>query len=603
VIDFRVYRAAFLPALVAIVVLLFALQVPPAPLTSVVAPAEFDEDAATKIAHQILDAAPVRTPGSEGDARVGDMVEKRFRAVTDGQVAEQRFGGSFDGRDVELRNVILTLPGASPQTIVVMASRDSASGPGAASSAAATAALLELVKELADTTHRKTLTFVSTDGGSDGALGARQFAAQFGERDLIEGAIVLWQPGSATPSQPSLLVTSDGPRSASAGWARTAARALADQTGSKPREQGLMGELAGLALPSGLGDQAVLIQRGIEAIGLSSAGERPLPASEDQPANLSTSTLGDFGRTAILLAATLDAAPGPPDRGPSAYVTLSGSLVPGWALALLALTLVLPAAAASIDGLARALRRRRSVGWALFWSASRGLPPLAALLFFYILAGLGIVAQPTFPFDPGRFGIGAGQVVVMTSLGLIVLGGYYAIRGWRVPSGLGRDAAAPALGLVAVGAVLLAWLVNPFMGLLLVPLAHAWLLDARRERSLPWPAVATGAVISALPLTAAVANVVDRLELGSSAPWQLLLMVGDGQIGFGTMLALCVLVGCLVGVVALAARRGVSPLRPGGRRGDSPSVIEAQPASRPGDDLDASPIAPAGASDDWGNGR
>ena len=46
-----------------------------------------------------------------------------------------------------------------------MASRDSASGPGAASSAAATATLLELVKELSSTTHKKTLTFVSTDGG------------------------------------------------------------------------------------------------------------------------------------------------------------------------------------------------------------------------------------------------------------------------------------------------------------------------------------------------------------------------------------------------------------------------------------------------------
>ena len=138
-IDFRVYRAAFLPALVAIVILLFALQVPPAPLAPVVAPAEFDESAATKIARQIVDEAPIRTPGSEGDAAIGDLVERRFRAVRDGQVAEQRFTGSFDGEDVQLRNLILTLPGASPQSIVVMASRDSASGPGAASSAAATA--------------------------------------------------------------------------------------------------------------------------------------------------------------------------------------------------------------------------------------------------------------------------------------------------------------------------------------------------------------------------------------------------------------------------------------------------------------------------------
>jgi hypothetical protein len=602
VIDFRVYRAAFLPALVAIVVLLFALQVPPAPVTPVVAPAEFDENAASKIARQIVEAAPVRTPGSEGDAAIGDLVERRFRAVRDGQVAEQRFTGSLDGKDVQLRNLILTLPGPSPQNVVVMASRDSASGPGAASSAAATATLLELVKELANTTHTKTLTFVSTDGGSDGALGAGQFASQFPQRDLIDGAIVLWQPGSATRHQPSLLQTSDGPRSTSSGLARTAARTLTDQTGTKPQEQGLMGELAGLAFPTGLGDQAVMIGRGIDAVGLSSAGERPLPPSGDQPANLSTSALGDFGRASLLLAVTLDAVPGPPDHGPSAYVTLSGSLVPGWTLALLALTLVLPAAVASFDGLARGLRRRRRIGWALAWCASRGLPPLAALLFFYVLTGLGIVASPTFPFDPGRFGAGAGEIVVMTLLGLIVLGGYYAIRGWRVPSGLATDAAVPALGLISVAAVLLAWLVNPYLALLLAPVAHVWLLDARRERRIPWPVVLVGAVIALLPVAAALGNVVSRLELGSSAPWQLLLMVGDGQIGFGTMFALCMLAGYMVGVVAVAGRRDAAGRAQAGRLG-SPGRVEAQPVSRPMGDLDASPIAPGAAHDDSGDGR
>jgi hypothetical protein len=363
-----------------------------------------------------------------------------------------------------------------------------------------------------------------------------------------------------------------------------------------------MRELAGLALPSGLGDQAVLIQRGIDAIGLSSAGERPLPASKDQPANLSTSTLGDFGRTALLLAVTLDAAPDPPDHGPNAYVTLSGSLVPGWALALFALTLVLPAAVASVDGLARAARRRRRIGWALWWSASRALPPFAALLFFYLLTGLGIVVEPTFPFDPGRFGIGPGEIVVMTLLALIVLGGYYAIRGWRVPSGLGTDAAASALGLVSAVAVLGAWLVNPFLALVLAPIAHVWLLDARREPGLPWPAVTVGAVISLLPLAAVIGSVVSRLELSSSAPWQLLLMVGDGQIGFGTMLALCVLGGYLVGVVAVAARGATAEGVQAGPSRGRPAAMEAQPVSRP-DALDASPIAPTAPGDDSGDGR
>ena len=74
-----------------------------------------------------------------------------------------------------------------------------------------------------------------------------------------------------------------GSQSASARLVRPRERALTDQTGRKPRTDGVFGELARLALPSGLGDQAVLIQRGIDAIGLSSAGEPPLPVAEDQP--------------------------------------------------------------------------------------------------------------------------------------------------------------------------------------------------------------------------------------------------------------------------------------------------------------------------------
>ena len=602
-IDFRVYRAGFLPALVAIVVLLFSLQVPPPALDPVVAPAEFDQEGAAGIARQIVEQAPVRPPGSAGDAAIAEMVEKRFRAIDDAQVAEQRFTGSFDGRDVPLRNLILTLPGASSRTVVVLASRDSASGPGAASSAAATATLLELARELKSSSHAKTLTLVSTDAGSEGALGAREFAAHFPQRDLIDGAVVLWQPGAANRRQPSLLEASDGPQSASSGLARTAERALIDQAATRPQAEGIFSELAQLALPSGLDEGAVLIPRGIDAIGLSSAGERPLPVAEDQPEDLSASTLGDFGRTALLLTATLDAAPAPPEHGPDAYVTLSGSLVPGWALALLALTLLLPAALASFDGLGRAARRQQRIGWALGWSASRGLPPLAALLFLYLLGAIGIVARPRFPFDPNRFGTGAGQIVVITMLCLVVLAGYYAIRAWRVPSGLRTDVAVPALGLISAAAVFLAWLGNPFLALLLVPAAHVWLLDARRRGPLPWPAVLGCGALSLAPLAAAVGDLVGRLELGAGAPWQLLLMVGDGQIGFGAMLALSLLVGSVIGGIAVAARPSAGRGRERETRALAPDPVERPPARGSVDGLDASPIVREAVADDLPNER
>jgi hypothetical protein len=565
-ISFRIYRAAFAPALVVVIVLLFSLQARPAPLPPVVASTEFDQAAAARLDRQIVDAAPVRTPGSEGDEAIAELVEKRFAGVSEGRVTEQRFEHSFEGEEVELRNLILTLPGESAQSVVVLAARDSASGPGAASSAAATATMLELVDKLRSSRHTKTLVFVSTGGGSDGAAGAREFAERFADRDLIDGAVVLWQPGSDIPREPSLLDASTGAQSPSAQLVRTAEQALTDQAGRRPQLEGLFGELSRLALPSGLSEQAVLIEEGIDAVGLSSAGARPLPVAEDQPDDLGVATLGDLGRTALLLVATLDGASAPPQHGPTAYLKLADNLVPGWALALLALALLLPPALASLDGVGQAFQREERAGSALVWSASRSLPLLAALFLLYLLAVTGIVARPAFPFDPSRFRVGAGQVLAMALLAIVVGAGYYAIQGWRVPAELPSGLAAPALGLVAALAVLIAWLTNPYLALLLVPAAHVWLLDARRAGALPWPLTPGAIALSLLPLAAAVLEVASSLGLGPGAPWHFLLMVGDGQIGFGEMLAVCLLGGSLVGLLALALRPGRISDR-AGRRG------------------------------------
>ena len=144
-----------------------------------------------------------------------------------------------------------------------------------------------------------------------------------------------------------------------------------------------------------------------------------------------------------------------------------------------------------------------------------------------------------------------------------------------MPAELPPELAAAALGLVSAFAVLLIWLANPYLALLLVPVAHVWLLDARRAGALPWPLALGAIALSLLPIAAAVLHVAGRLDLGPGAPWHLLLMVGDGQIGFGEMLALCLLGGSLIGLLALAVR----------------------PTSGH-KDLDRSPIAPRGTDDD-----
>jgi hypothetical protein len=608
VFDFRIYRAGFAPALAAIVVLLFALTAPPDPLSGAAAPAEFDELAAARIDREITSTAPERTPGSEGDARVAALVEKHFRQVDGGLVSEQRFTGQFDGHDVDLRNLILTLPGDTDRSVVLMAPRDSGSGPGAASSAAATAVLLELVDRLSTQSHTKTLVFVSTDGSSAGAQGAREFATAYPDRANVDAVIDVWQPGAADPHGPYVLESSIDSASASAQLVRTAEHQLSDQTDLKTSSEGAFGALVALALPSGLGEQAVLIDHGLAAVGLSSAGERPIQSSRDETDDVSSTSLGDFGRTALLVAVTIDAATAPLQHGPSTYIPLAGNLVPGWTLALLALTLLIPPALASADGIRRGVRAHAGVGWALAWAASRAVPVFGALVFFYFLSGVGLVASPTFPFDPNLYAVGAGQIVVIVLLALIAAGCYYAIRGWRVPGVLASAAAVPALGAVSTLAVLIAWLANPFLALLVVPTAHVWITCATRRGPIAWPIVLAAAAVSLLPLVAALVHLSGTL--GSPAPWLLLLMVSDGQIGFGTMLGLCLVAGGLLGIVAVALRGdrpAIRPRRPG--TASAPAEIASEPESelpeigQSAEPLDTHPITSSHVNDDQGNER
>ena len=229
----------------------------------------------------------------------------------------------------------------------------------------------------------------------------------------------------------------------------------------------------------------------------------------------------------------------PPEHGPPAYLNLAGNLVPGWALALLALTLLLPAALASLDALGQAVRRGARVGSALVWSASRSLPLLAALLLLYLLAVTGIVARPAFPFDPSRFRVGAGQIVAMALLATVVAAGYYWIRGWRVPDGAaaraGRPGARPGLGArrpASPGSRIRTWRCcssRRRTSGCSTPAARAlspgrWRWARSRSRCCPWRRPSSRS---------------PKAGPGPGAPWHLLLMVGDGQIGFSEMLALC----------------------------------------------------------------
>jgi hypothetical protein len=268
-----------------------------------------------------------------------------------------------------------------------------------------------------------------------------------------------------------------------------------------------------------------------------------------------------FGRSVQSAVGALDFATSSPVHGPGTYVRLGSNLIPGWALAALALALLLPAGVAAGDLCARVARRDLGFVPGLIWAAACALPFIGALAVLYALTLVGLVPRPPFPFDPGLYGLGARGAITFAAMVLVLAGTVVLLRRRNITARAAPEGAFAACAAIAVLALLAIWLINPYLALLLAPTAHVWLLAARpggwaRART----AIAAG--VALLPLAAAIVAVATALDLGSSTPWTIALMVADGQIGLAETLAVCLLAGGLAGAVILAAR---VPVETGGR--------------------------------------
>jgi hypothetical protein len=554
VIDFRLYRLAFAPTLLAVIAVMFSLEGTPDAIEPAASPG-FEDERAGAVARQIVALAPERQPGSSGDGAVADLVAERFAEIAAGAVTEQTFEGEYEGDDVSLRNVLLTLPGGAAGTVVVFAPRDSARGQGAASSAAATGVLIELAEALGNREREKTFVLASTSGSEAGGAGARALLDGLPERESVEAVIAITQPGAAEPRPPFVVTSSTSATSGPSQLATTAEEALGDQAQERGGNPSAFTQLARLAIPAGLGPQAPLIADGVDAVAISSAGERPLDQSEDDLEHLSGGSLDGFGRAIESIVYAVDESTSPLAHGPGTHLELSDNLVPGWTIALLALALILPAAVVAVDACARAARLRTGLGAGLAWAAARGLPFVGALLMLYALALVGLVPRPDFPFDPGLHEFGVRAAIALALIVLTGVASALLLRRGGVTAPGAPAAAGPAVGLVASAACLLAWLANPYLALLLVPAAHVWLLTdgpAGGARG----ALALGfGVLACVPAIAAIAAVSSALDLGAGAPWTFALMIADGQIGLAVTVSACLLAGALVGGIALCFRR------------------------------------------------
>ena len=556
------YRGTWL--LVGLPLLVAAFSVArPTPLPAPPLPPAFDRNAATALATDLARSFPDRSPGSPGATGAVQWFEQQLQAYGF-RTQVERFEATIPGRGrVRLENLSTVAPGSSPDTIVVMAHRDNAgTSPGANDNASGTAALIELARGYANVgggrraTPAHRILFLSTDGGAFGGLGAEHFAAKAARRKDVVAVVNL--DSLAGTGRPRLEIAGDTARSPAASLVETAALRLLEQTGARPARPSALRQLLDLAFPFSLYEQAPFVGRGIPAITLTSAGDRPPPAFGDTPEHLDRIRLTQLGGSAQELISSLDQGLDLA-QGTSTYVYLGSRIVRGWAIELVLIATLLPFFAATVDLFARCRRRRIPLAPALRSYLSRlGFWLLVGGLFeLFALAGAwpGGAQVPPAPVSPV-----ATHWPVAATLGFLVACGaaWLVARDRLLPRrriGPGEEVAGYTAALLALGVVsLLVVATNAFALVLLLPSLHAWLWLPESRARPPWTRAAILVAGFAGPLLL-LWSLGSRFGLGLHAPWYLLELTALGYVGLPALAITLAWAAAAAQLVALAAGR------------------------------------------------
>ncbi|MEA2156109.1 MAG: hypothetical protein QOE11_2249 [Solirubrobacteraceae bacterium] len=578
-VDPRIYRAALLPVLFALVLLAFSVANRPRPLTTPIAPDAFAGgrafDRAYKDKAGLADRYPDRRPGSAGDDGLAGAVAAQMSAAGFRVRNVVRDGETIDGRR-SLRNVIAERTGTIDERIVVVAHRDAAA-PRADAELSGTAALLELARVFgAPRQTRHTLTLVSTSGGSGGAAGARALAGELG--GPVGAVLVLGDLASRNVRAPLVTPWSNGLGSAPLQLRATVQESIRSETGSGSGPPRALTQFARFAFPATFGEQGVLLQSGLPAVLLSIDGDRPPAAG----APVSRARLEAFGRAALRTVTVLDRAPqGRPmnPRATSRDLLTSRKVIPGWAVRLFTGTLLLAVAVTAIDALAALMRRREPILVWLRWTLAAAVPFALVALFVRALGATGLVTAPGAPVSPSAL---PAQAAALLAVVLVFALGWVWLRpaALRI-SRVAGDPAAPGAGLVVVLLALVAaaciWAANPYAAAIVVPALHICLFalapEFRMRRVVGIAAVALGV----LPLALVARVLAQSLGLGlEDACWEALLLAAGGHVSALSMLLWSVLAGCGASALLIAARG-----REGGRDGEIPITVRG-PASYAG---------------------
>lgn len=582
VLDGRVYRTAFLPALLALFLAAFALQDRPSPGRSLLPADGFSADRAFGTLRDkepgslqgLLAEFPDRTPGSPGDQALADYVAQDLAAPWS-EGARSTFAVRTTTTESGLKTVVATRPGASVRRIVVLADR---SAPGKAG-LSSTAVLLELARVFKSRDLEKTLVIVSTSGASTGFEGAREWA-ESEAGGPVDGVIVLGDVASNELRKPWVVSWTGTPKAVPLGLERTVQSAVRRETRADPGGPRALGQWVRRALPVTLSQQGVIAAEGLPAVMISASGE----LGPTEGARVYRKRLSAFGRAATRAVGALDAV-GRRDQpafasAPSGISTLR-NVAADWSIRLVVGTLLLPALLAALDAFFRARRRHVPIGPWLGWLVVAAVPLPAAWLWLRFLAATGLVDAPAGVVNPASWPVGTSGIVALLSAAIVSGLAWFGARllarviartpnaeepvnGRRGPGAPGVEGLAVATAVWLCVLVALAWVRNPYAAGLLIPAAHLWLFAAAGWRGrVAVVALAVGLLVPVLALV----HLMGALNLGPhELAWGFALAAMTGS-AIGTTLLFAALLAALAGVVrVLLARRRIGATTGSGKQ-------------------------------------
>jgi hypothetical protein len=578
-LDGRIYRMSLIIPALALLVLAFSLTPQPGGLHSALSPIAFDGSAVNATMRDFAARYPDRTAGSGSDRRLaarvaGSLGRSGFTVSTDEFAAD-----TVRGRRV-LENVVATRAGAATGagTVVVVAPRD---GPGVAG-VSGTAMLLELGRVLGGEALDRGIVLASVSG-AQGSAGVSRLAARLPRP--VDAVVVLGDVASAERAQPYLVPWGAGDAIAPPRLTSTLSAALAGQGGMHAVPPGPLSQFARLAFPLTVSAQGPFIAQGLPAVDLSLSGERGPSAAG---AAVGAGALGGIGQGVLAAITALDS--GRTVGPPGANVLFDGEIVPGWAIALFVLALIVPVALALTDGLARARRRRYPVVPALAAIVAAAAPFLCAGLVLVIGAALGGLPAPPGPAAPGAIPLTGGAVAVMAvallaglAAGLLTHAAFVWVAAMhdarpareqaRAPRAAGTraprrgtdrpdDGTGIAMGLVLLVVALLLWSSNPLAAVLLVPALHLWVWGVDADLRAPGGAWTRSIMLAlgAVPTAALVLFYGHALGFGAGQlAYEAVLLLAGHVVSWAAAVEWALALGCLVTAVVLVVAQARRP--------------------------------------------